>query len=58
MKKFRVWFKASIDVTTFDDKDLQWADENILEDVHHDLVSDGYIVDDMGVVEVDEEECE
>lgn len=49
MKKFKVWFAVSMEVDTLDDKDAEWVDENVLTDLHDELVKQGYIVDDMGV---------
>lgn len=50
-KKFTAWFHVSTDVTTFEDKTVEWVDENVLDDLHHDLVKSGFTVDDMGVIE-------
>lgn len=50
-RKFRVWFHVSMEVDTKQEQTLQWADEVILQDLHDDLVKDGFTIDDMDVEE-------
>lgn len=50
-KKFRVWLHVSMEVETDNDQTVEWADEIILQDLHDDLVKDGFTIDDMDVEE-------
>ncbi len=48
-KKFRVWFHISMEVETEQEQTLQYADEIIMQDLHDDLVKEGFTIDDMDV---------